>query len=138
MPHLFNNQTIPLEVGSGGQAGWRFFKDLRKILNYTGRWTNTGDDGAVLKLGQEYLVMTTDGFIIDPLFFPGGDIGKIAVCGTINDLAVMGAKPLGLSLSFIIEEGFPSRELKKILKSITKMMAMKNISLMASKTELNK
>jgi len=64
------------------------------------------------------LVFTTDAFIVDPIFFPGGDIGKIAICGTINDLAVMGAKPLGISLSLVIEEGFDMGDLKKIISSI--------------------
>jgi len=64
--------------------------------------------------------MTTDAFIINPLFFKGGDIGKISICGTINDISVMGAVPIGISLSFVIEEGFPVKDLKKIIKSINK------------------
>ncbi len=147
---IFKNPSISLDIGAGGAASWEFFKDLRKILNFTGKWTNTGDDGAVFdlnhfrskknilaiprdpstpppaggsaqddqSLGCRRLVMTTDAFIIDPIFFPGGDIGKIAMCGTINDLSVMGATPLGIALSVIIEEGFPSSDLEKIICSI--------------------
>jgi hydrogenase expression/formation protein HypE len=63
-------------------------------------------------------VFTTDSFVVKPLFFPGGDIGRLAVCGTVNDLAVMGAEPLYLSIAFIIEEGFPVAQLQKILASI--------------------
>jgi len=63
-------------------------------------------------------VFTTDSFVVKPLFFPGGDIGRLAVCGTVNDLAVMGAEPLYLSIAFIIEEGFPVASLQKILASI--------------------
>ncbi len=72
------------------------------------------DDSAVL----DDIVFTTDTFVVTPLFFPGGDIGKLAVAGTVNDLSVMGAKPLYLSVAFIIEEGFGMGTLKKILQSI--------------------
>jgi hydrogenase expression/formation protein HypE len=74
------------------------------------------DDAARLP-GQ---VFTTDSFVVKPLFFPGGDIGRLAVCGTVNDLAVMGAEPLYLSIAFIIEEGFPVAQLEKILASIAR------------------
>ncbi len=74
------------------------------------------DDAARLP-GQ---VFTTDSFVVKPLFFPGGDIGRLAVCGTVNDLAVMGAEPLYLSIAFIIEEGFPVTSLEKILASIAR------------------
>ncbi|MBN2346092.1 MAG: hydrogenase expression/formation protein HypE, partial [Candidatus Aminicenantes bacterium] len=65
-------------------------------------------------------VFSTDSFVVRPLFFPGGDIGRLAVCGTVNDLAVMGAEPLYLSIAFIIEEGFPVALMEKILTSIAK------------------
>jgi hydrogenase expression/formation protein HypE len=74
------------------------------------------DDAARLP-GQ---VFTTDSFVVKPLFFPGGDIGRLAVCGTVNDLAVMGAEPLYLSIAFIIEEGFAVAQLEKILASIAR------------------
>ena len=78
---------------------------------------NKLDDSAVFELSGR-LAFTTDSFIVSPIFFPGGDIGKLAVCGTVNDLAMSGATPLYLSLSFIIEEGFPIDELEKIVSSI--------------------
>jgi len=74
------------------------------------------DDAARLP-GQAF---TTDSFVVRPLFFPGGDIGRLAVCGTVNDLAVMGAEPLYLSIGFILEEGFPVSGLERILASITR------------------
>ena len=80
---------------------------------------NKLDDSAVFELGGR-LAFTTDSFTVSPIFFPGGDIGKLAVCGTVNDLAMSGATPLYLSLSFIIEEGFPIAELQKIIHSIGK------------------
>ncbi len=78
---------------------------------------NKLDDSAVFELSGR-LAFTTDSFIVSPIFFPGGDIGKLAVCGTVNDLAMSGATPLYLSLSFIIEEGLPIDELEKIVGSI--------------------
>jgi hydrogenase expression/formation protein HypE len=76
------------------------------------------DDGAVLNLPNKNLVFTTDSYVVDPIFFSGGDIGKIAVCGTVNDLAMMGADPLYLSVAFIIEEGLQIDHLKTILQSM--------------------
>jgi hydrogenase expression/formation protein HypE len=75
-------------------------------------------DAALLDLGQGRVAFTTDSFVVDPIFFPGGDIGKLAVCGTVNDLAVSGADPLYLSAAFIIEEGFPLADLRRIVDSM--------------------
>ncbi|RLF01994.1 MAG: hydrogenase expression/formation protein HypE, partial [Thermoprotei archaeon] len=75
------------------------------------------DDGASIDLEEE-LIFTIDGHTVKPLFFPGGDIGRLAISGTVNDLAVMGAKPLALGISLIIEDGFKREELERIIKSI--------------------
>ncbi len=75
-------------------------------------------DSAILTLGNSKLAFTTDSFVVDPVFFPGGDIGKLAVCGTVNDLSVAGAKPLFLSAGFILEEGFPMADLERIVHSM--------------------
>jgi hydrogenase expression/formation protein HypE len=75
------------------------------------------DDSALLDADGK-LAFTTDSYVVRPLFFKGGDIGKLAVCGTVNDLAMQGSKPLAISLSFILEEGFPISDLKKIVKSV--------------------
>ncbi len=137
MSSHFKHSSISLDIGAGGAASWEFFKDLRKILNFTGKWTNTGDDGAVFKLPDgKKLVMTTDAFIIDPIFFPGGDIGKISMCGTINDLSVMGATPLGIALSVIIEEGFPTSDLEKIIRSINKISRQTNTPIVTGDTKV--
>jgi len=113
-----SSERIELADGGGGREYWELINDFRKILRFKGKWKKTEDDGAIFELKGKKIVFTSDAFIIDPLFFPGGDIGKISICGTINDLAVMGAKPLGIALSIVIEEGFPRKELYKILKSI--------------------
>jgi len=75
-------------------------------------------DSAILRFDSTEIAFTTDSFVIDPIFFPGGNIGKLAVCGTVNDLSVSGADPLYLSVSFIIEEGFPMKELEMIVTSL--------------------
>lgn len=75
-------------------------------------------DAAVLDLPRGRIALTTDSFVVDPIFFPGGDIGKIAICGTVNDLSVSGAEPLYLSAGFIIEEGFPVADLRRVVNSM--------------------
>lgn len=112
------NDTININQGSGGHASEELIKEIRKNFNIEHPWENIKDDGAVFPMEKNNLVFTTDAYIINPIFFPGGDIGKIAVSGTINDISVMGARPIGLSLSLIIEEGFPKSDLNKIIKSI--------------------
>lgn len=79
---------------------------------------NRYDDSAILSLKNEKIAYTTDSYVVDPLFFPGGNIGDLAVNGTVNDLAVMGAKPLYLSLGFILEEGFEIEKFSRILNSV--------------------
>jgi hydrogenase expression/formation protein HypE len=77
------------------------------------------DDGAAVRLGPRWLVITTDAHVVAPPFFPGGDIGRLAVAGSVNDLAMMGAtEPLGLALGFVLEEGFPAADLERIQASI--------------------
>jgi len=75
-------------------------------------------DSALVDLGPGRLAFTTDSYVVKPLFFPGGDIGTLAVCGTVNDLAVVGAEPAALSLAFIVEEGFPLGEFRRVLDSV--------------------
>ena len=131
-----NNKIIELEMGSGGKKSEELIGNIRKILSVKGRWKNTKDDGAVFNLGKEKLVFTTDAFIVDPLFFPGGDIGKIAICGTLNDLSVMGAKPIGLSLSIVIEEGFLESDLEKIINSIQKISKVTGVPIVTGDTKV--
>ncbi|MBN1693015.1 MAG: hydrogenase expression/formation protein HypE, partial [Dehalococcoidales bacterium] len=82
------------------------------------------------------LAFTTDSYTVNPIFFPGGDIGKLAVCGTVNDLAMSGAKPLYLSLAFIIEEGLPLADLKKILASIKKAADESGVKIVTGDTKV--
>jgi hydrogenase expression/formation protein HypE len=110
---------ISLSQGSGGKE----MTDLISTFKfYRGKWTNFNDDSAVFDTGTgQYVFFTTDSFVVDPLFFPGGNIGDLSFCGTVNDLLMMGAKPQGLSLSYIIEEGFEIANLNKITQSISEL-----------------
>ena len=92
-------------------------------------------DAAKLKLDSRLICFTTDSYVVKPLFFNGGDIGKLAVCGTINDLAVAGSKPAAIVLSLIIEEGFEMEILEKILDSISKTAKANNISIVGGDTK---
>ena len=90
----------------------------------------------MLRINNQLLSFTTDSYVIDPLFFPGGDIGKLAVCGTVNDLSVSGANPLYLSASFIIEEGFPTNQLEKIVDSMQSTANEANITIVTGDTKV--
>ena len=117
-PIDFRHGRVDMNHGAGGRAGAQLVEELfaRAFDNPALR---AGDDGAVLDLPAGHrLVMATEGHVISPLVFPGGDIGCLAVHGTVNDVAMMGAVPLYLSASFILEEGFPLADLKRIVESM--------------------
>lgn len=95
------------------------------------------DDGATIDNGEEdTLVLTTDSHIVDPLFFPGGDIGRLAVCGTVNDLAVMGAKPLALTSSLIVEEGFSMSKLDRVMASMERASQEAEVPIITGDTKV--
>jgi len=131
-----NEEIIDLDFGAGGEKSWRLFKEIRSLLKLKTRWQNYEDDAAVFDLGKEKLVFTTDAFIVEPIFFPGGDIGKIALAGTINDLAVMGARPIGISLAIVIEEGFPKKDLIKIINSINEVSLKAKVPIITGDTKV--
>ncbi|HIH73386.1 MAG: hydrogenase expression/formation protein HypE [Thermococcaceae archaeon] len=113
---------IKLEHGAGGELMEEFIRDVI-LKNLTlksagGIGLDSLDDGATIPFGDKHLVFTIDGHTVKPLFFPGGDIGRLAVSGTVNDLAVMGAEPLALANSMIIQEGFSGEDFERILKSM--------------------
>ena len=109
-------EIITLDYGSGGKKTARLIEELL-VPAFSNPALAALGDGAILP-GAENLVFSTDSFVVSPLFFPGGDIGKLSVCGTVNDLAVCGAEPRFLSLSFIIEEGLEMETLKQVVASI--------------------
>ncbi|HAF53908.1 MAG TPA: hydrogenase expression/formation protein HypE [Thauera sp.] len=110
---------VDLGHGAGGRAMNQLIADLF-VRAFDNPALTRGDDGAVLPApaAGERLVIATDGHVVSPLFFPGGDIGSLAVHGTVNDLAVMGARPLWLSAGFILEEGFALADLARIVTSM--------------------
>jgi hydrogenase expression/formation protein HypE len=120
------DERIMLKHGAGGRAMRRLIQEAFLDAFQTEPPLVAGviglsalDDGAAVRIGDRWLVLTTDSHVIQPPFFPGGDIGRLAVCGTVNDLAMMGAtEVLGLTCSVIIEEGFPRRDLERILASM--------------------
>jgi len=94
------------------------------------------EDSAVLSLKAQNYAFTTDSYVVKPYFFPGGDIGKLAVCGTVNDLAVQGARPLWLSLGVILEEGLPLADLRKIVASIRETAVEAGVEIVTGDTKV--
>jgi hydrogenase expression/formation protein HypE len=129
------DDVITLSHGAGG-AGMRKLIAEFNIQSFGG-WENTDDDSATLDLGDgRKLAFTADSYTVDPIFFPGGDIGHLAVSGTINDLAVMGATPIGLSSSLIIEEGLAKKDLNVIVGSMKKTAQSCNTPIVAGDTKV--
>jgi len=128
------DDTILLAHGSGGKLSHELVE--KTFLPFLANPAlNKLDDSAIFEASGR-LAFTTDGYVVNPIFFPGGDIGKLAVCGTVNDLAMNGAKPLYLSLSAIIEEGFVLRELERIVQSIKKAAEEAGVSIIAGDTKV--
>ncbi len=111
------SDKIMLGHGSGGKLSHDLIDQLF-ARHFSNPILDQQTDSAILKIGSPNLSFTTDSFVVDPIFFPGGNIGNIAIAGTVNDLAVSGATPKFLSCGFIIEEGFPLSELEKIVISM--------------------
>ena len=109
--------SVDLTHGGGGRAMAELISSLF-AHHFSNEFLDQGNDGAVMPAVNGRLVMATDGHVISPLFFPGGDIGCLSVHGTINDLAMNGAKPLYLTAGFILEEGFPLADLERIVESM--------------------
>ena len=119
-PGIVGDIVDPRIVMGHGAGGRKMHRLIRNVFvrNFGSPALRKLADGAVLGRFSGSLVMTTDSYVVQPLFFPGGDIGKLAVCGTVNDLAVMGAKPLYISLAFVIREGLEVTKLEAICRSI--------------------
>lgn len=127
------NKTITIAHGNGGEENNELIKNIF-YKHFENEILSKSEDAAVIHNGE--LAFTTDSFTVSPLFFPGGDIGKLAVCGTCNDLAMMGAKPRYLTCSVIIEEGFSSRELEKIVRSMKKELEINGAMVVSGDTKV--
>src|SRR5512145_2484528 len=112
-----NHGRVDMSHGSGGGAMAQLITELFAAA-FDNEYLAQGNDGALLPHASGRLVMATDSHVVSPLFFPGGDIGCLSVHGTINDVAVMGAKPLYLAAGFILEEGYPLADLARIVESM--------------------
>ncbi|MBK8014318.1 MAG: hydrogenase expression/formation protein HypE [Deltaproteobacteria bacterium] len=108
---------VVLGHGGGGLMTNRLIEDVF-LGAFDNPWLGTRHDGAVVPLGTARLAISTDSYVVSPMFFPGGDIGKLALCGTVNDVAMCGARPLYVSAGFILEEGTPIEALRRVVSSM--------------------
>jgi len=127
------NDFISLNQGSGGKLTHELIEQV-----FVGRFgmVKPLTDSAILKDTRCTLAFTTDSYVVDPLFFPGGNIGKLAVCGTVNDLVVSGAEPMYIAVSFIIEEGFPVNELVVIAESMAEEALKAGVRIVTGDTKV--
>src|ERR1700677_2359354 len=114
---IFDHPQIVLGHGSGGKLTADLIDHIF-LPAFTNPTLNKLDDQAVVTVGSSRLAFTTDSFVVTPIFFPGGDIGRLAVHGTVNDLAMSGARPLYLSAAFILEEGLAVDDLRRVVESM--------------------
>jgi len=138
---------VLLAHGSGSKASHDFVAELF-LPSFSNPALDQLNDGAILEIphppyskgrgqrGDLRLAYTTDSYVIDPIFFPGGDIGRLAVCGTVNDLAMSGATPLYLSVGFIIEEGFPINTLRQVVASMRQAAEEANVKIVTGDTKV--
>ena len=126
---------LEMNHGGGGRAMAQLIEELF-LAAFDNDWLRAQDDCAQLTVPPGRLVMATDSHVVSPLFFPGGDIGCLAVHGTINDVAMAGARPLYLAASFILEEGFPLADLKKIVDSMAQAARQANVPIVTGDTKV--
>jgi len=126
---------IRLVHGGGGSYSQRLVEEVF-LPEFGNPALDALDDSAVVEVPSGPLAYTTDSFVVDPLFFPGGDIGRLAVCGTVNDLAVVGARPLALTAGFILEEGLAFDDLKRIARSMKTAAGEAGVRIVAGDTKV--
>ena len=126
---------ILLSHGSGGKLSYKLTKDLF-LSNFNNPYLKKLDDGAILDIKGLKLAYSTDSYTVDPLFFNGGDIGELAVNGTVNDLAMCGAKPLYLSCGFILEEGITLSLLRRIVESMKRAAEIAKVNIVTGDTKV--
>lgn len=129
-----SENTVTLAHGAGGRQTSELIEKVFKAHFSNPEFT--ADDAAVLNMNAGRLAFTTDGFIVSPFEFAGGNIGKLSICGTVNDLACMGAKPLYMTCAFVIEEGFPLDKLEEIAVAMEKTAAEAGVKIVAGDTKV--
>jgi hydrogenase expression/formation protein HypE len=127
--------TILLDHGSGGKIAHNLINEIMLPI-FDNDILSPLNDGAVFEIKGHRLAFSTDTFVVDPIFFPGGNIGKLAINGTVNDVAMCGAEPLYLSAGLIIEEGFPMADLEKILKDMGKAAGKAGVKVVTGDTKV--
>ncbi|VEB38869.1 hydrogenase expression/formation protein HypE [Legionella cherrii] len=127
--------VINLTHGSGGRAMTQLIEQMF-LAAFDNQWLAARNDQACFSISAGRMVMTTDAHVISPLFFPGGNIGSLSVHGTVNDVVMSGAKPLYLSASFILEEGFPLADLQKIVEAMAVAAQQANVAIITGDTKV--
>ena len=127
-------EKILLSHGGGGEETWKLIKELF-FKYFSNPILESMEDAATLSV-EGKIAFTTDGFTVSPIFFPGGDIGKLAVAGTVNDLAAVAAEPKYLSVSFIIEEGLPFKDLERVVQSMAKNASEVGVQIVTGDTKV--
>lgn len=128
-------KDIVLAHGSGGKLSQRLVQQV-VMPAFRNEFLSPLHDGAILSLNGTRVAFSTDSFVVSPLFFPGGDIGKLAVNGTVNDLAMCGAQPQHLSVGFIIEEGLPMADFQRVVRSMSEAALAAGVTLVTGDTKV--
>jgi hydrogenase expression/formation protein HypE len=134
-PLDFKRGRVDMTHGSGGRATAQLVEELFREV-FDNAWLASANDAACFAVPEGRMVMATDSHVVSPLFFPGGDIGCLAVHGTINDVAMMGARPLYLAAGFILEEGLPLAELRRIVESMGRAAQDAGVAIVAGDTKV--
>ncbi|NLI12512.1 MAG: hydrogenase expression/formation protein HypE [Peptococcaceae bacterium] len=129
------NELILLAHGDGGRLTHQLLEKYF-LPGFSNELLDELSDASVFSMQEGRLAVSTDSFVVDPIFFPGGNIGKLAVCGTVNDIAVSGARPLYLTASFILEEGLPLGELARIVASMSDTAVKAGVKIIAGDTKV--
>jgi hydrogenase expression/formation protein HypE len=129
------DEYIKMAHGSGGKLSNKLIEEIF-YKEFSNEILDKSDDSAKLHLDSGDIAFSTDSFVITPIFFKGGDIGKLSICGTVNDIAAVGAKPIALTCGFILEEGFSVSDLKKIAKSMAKVALEAGVKIVAGDTKV--
>ncbi|MBE0683069.1 MAG: hydrogenase expression/formation protein HypE [Anaerolineales bacterium] len=135
-PHLTHNEQIVMGHGAGGRMSHQLIQKAF-LPAFDNPALRAGDDAANLESDlHERLAISTDAHVVTPLFFPGGDIGRLAVCGTVNDVAMLGANPLYLTAGFILEEGLPMETLQRVIASMKSAAEEAGVQIVAGDTKV--
>jgi len=132
---ILHHEQIVLGHGSGGKLSAELLESVF-LPAFTNPTLDRLDDQALLQIGNSRVAFTTDSFVVTPIFFPGGDIGRLAINGTVNDLAMSGARPLYLAAAFILEEGLSTEELRRIVHSMSESAKEAGVQLVTGDTKV--